>query len=105
MTDRLEIKAALAVSDAGEITGLAWPCGSPDRVGDTIEKGAFTGAANLPMLFSHDHSQVIGVWNEITETPSGLEVNPRLFWNWNNLQPLCARCHNSTKQRIERGNT
>ncbi|WP_273688891.1 phage major capsid protein [Ketogulonicigenium vulgare] len=79
MTDRLEFKAALSVSDAGEITGIAWPFGSPDRVGDTIEKGAFTGPASLPMLFSHDHSQVIGVWNEITETPSGLEVKGRLL--------------------------
>ncbi|WP_337958147.1 HNH endonuclease signature motif containing protein [Ketogulonicigenium vulgare] len=30
--------------------------------------------------------------------------NPRLFWNWLNLQALCAHCHNSIKQRIERGN-
>ena len=41
MTDRLEFKAAFAVSDAGEITGTAWPFGTPDRVGDVIEKGAF----------------------------------------------------------------
>lgn len=25
-----------------------------------------------------------------------------LFWNWNNLQSLCKRCHDSTKQRQER---
>ncbi|WP_235815581.1 HNH endonuclease [Cypionkella psychrotolerans] len=25
-----------------------------------------------------------------------------LFWNWNNLQALCAHCHNSVKQRQER---
>lgn len=56
MTDRLEIKAALTVTDAGEITGTAWPFGSPDRIGDVIEKGAFTGPATLPMLFSHDHA-------------------------------------------------
>ena len=31
MTDRLEIKAQLAVTEAGEITGLAWPFGSADR--------------------------------------------------------------------------
>ena len=28
--------------------------------------------------------------------------NPVLFWNWNNLQALCAHCHNSVKQRQER---
>jgi len=26
-----------------------------------------------------------------------------LFWNRRNWQSLCARCHNSTKQRMERG--
>ena len=45
MLKHLEIKASLTASDAGEITGLAWPWGSPDRVGDMIEKGAF---ANVP---------------------------------------------------------
>lgn len=28
--------------------------------------------------------------------------NPALFWNWNNLQALCAHCHNSVKQENER---
>lgn len=79
MNDRLEFKAALAVSDAGEITGTAWPFGTPDRVGDVIEKGAFTAPASLPMLFAHDQAQVIGVWDEITETPEGLTVKGRLL--------------------------
>lgn len=79
MTDRLEFKAAFAVSDAGEITGTAWPFGSPDRVGDVIEKGAFTAPAALPMLFAHDQAQVIGVWDEITETAEGLTVKGRLL--------------------------
>lgn len=79
MTDRIEIKAALSVSDAGEITGLAWPFGSADRVGDVIEKGAFTARASLPMLFAHDQAQVIGVWDDIAETPEGLTVKGRLL--------------------------
>ena len=79
MTDRLEIKAALTVTDAGEIIGTAWPFGSPDRVGDVIEKGAFTGPATLPMLFSHDQAQVIGVWDEIAESEAGLTVKGRLL--------------------------
>lgn len=79
MTDRLEFKAAFAVSDAGEITGTAWPFGTPDRVGDVIEKGAFTAPAALPMLFAHDQAQVIGVWDEITETAEGLTVKGRLL--------------------------
>lgn len=79
MTDRFEIKAALSVSDAGEITGTAWPFGSADRLGDVIEKGAFSSPATLPMLFSHDQAQVIGVWDEITETDAGLSVKGRLL--------------------------
>ncbi len=79
MTDRLEFKAALTVTEAGEITGTAWPFGSPDRVGDVIEKGAFTGPATLPMLFSHDQAQVIGVWDEIAESEAGLTVKGRLL--------------------------
>lgn len=79
MTDRLEMKAALSVDDAGEITGTAWPFGSPDRVGDVIEKGAFTGPATLPMLFAHDQGQVIGVWDQIAETETGLTVKGRLL--------------------------
>jgi 5-methylcytosine-specific restriction endonuclease McrA len=28
-----------------------------------------------------------------------------LFWNPENLQPLCVHCHSSIKQRIESGRT
>jgi len=76
---RLELKAALNVSDAGEITGIAWPFGTPDRVGDVIVKGAFAHAERLPMLFAHDQAQAIGVWDSITETDAGLEVRGRLL--------------------------
>ncbi|RBP86348.1 HK97 family phage prohead protease/HK97 family phage major capsid protein,TIGR01554 [Rhodobacter sp. 140A] len=79
MTERLEIKADLSVSDTGEITGIAWPFGSADRVGDVIVKGAFTGPATLPMLFAHDQGQVVGVWDEIAETDAGLTVKGRLL--------------------------
>lgn len=79
MTERLEIKAALSVDDSGTITGIAWPFGSPDRVGDVIEKGAFASPEVLPMLFAHDQGQVIGVWDEINETPDGLTVKGRLL--------------------------
>lgn len=79
MNERLEIKASFTVDDAGTITGLAWPFGSPDRVGDVIEKGAITAPATLPMLFAHDQSQVIGVWDSIAETAEGLQVKGRLL--------------------------
>lgn len=79
MTERLEMKAALDVSETGEITGIAWPFGSADRVGDVIKKGAITAPETLPMLFSHDQAQVIGVWNEIAETEEGLTVKGKLL--------------------------
>lgn len=79
MTDKIEIKAQLTATETGEITGTAWPFGSADRVGDTIQKGAFDQPASLPMLFGHDQGQVIGVWNEITETDTGLSVKGKLL--------------------------
>ncbi|MYZ46467.1 phage major capsid protein [Propylenella binzhouense] len=80
MNEHLEIKAALSVDEAGEITGIAWPFGSPDRVGDVIEKGAFAGTAGpLPMLFAHDQAQAVGVWDHVEETDRGLEVRGRLL--------------------------
>ncbi len=82
MTDRLslEMKAALSVDEAGTISGIAWPFGSPDRVGDVITAGAFKAAkAPLPMLAYHDPSAPVGVWSDVRETAQGLEVKGRLL--------------------------
>ena len=79
MSETLEVKAAIEVTDAGEITGQAWPFGSPDRVGDLIQKGAINTPDRLPMLWSHDQAEVIGVWDQITETAEGLTVKGRLL--------------------------
>ena len=79
MTDRIEIKAHLTATEEGVIEGTAWPFGSADRVGDVIEQGAFDRPASLPMLFAHDQSQVVGVWETIEETPAGLSVKGRLL--------------------------
>ncbi|KUF12410.1 phage major capsid protein [Pseudoponticoccus marisrubri] len=79
MADRLEIKASLNVEETGEITGTAWPFTTPDRVGDTITKGALTYPATLPMLWAHDQAQVVGVWDRIEETEQGITVKGRLL--------------------------
>ncbi|MBM3089250.1 phage major capsid protein [Ensifer sp. T173] len=79
MTERLEYKSALTVDETGTITGIAWPFGSPDGVGDMIETGAFNFTDKLPMLFAHNQAQPIGVWDEITETAQGLSVKGRLL--------------------------
>ncbi|HWL56540.1 MAG TPA: phage major capsid protein [Paracoccus sp. (in: a-proteobacteria)] len=77
--DRIETKAQLSVSEAGEISGIAWPFSGPDKVGDTIEPGAFNLPSQLPICLEHDQSKAIGVWETITETDKGLEVKGRLF--------------------------
>lgn len=79
MAQFLEIKADLQVKDSGEITGLAWPWGIPDRVGDIMTKGALSAPLQLPMLWSHDQSTVIGVWSEIKNTSAGVEVKGQLL--------------------------
>lgn len=78
--DKIEVKAQLAIDEAGVITGIAWPYGAgPDAVGDLIQKGAFNLAvSDLPMLFQHDPADLIGTWEQVTETEEGLSVKGRL---------------------------
>ena len=77
--DKLEIKASLAIDDAGEIVGTAWPFGSADSAGDIIVKGAFNLAvANLPMLFGHNPDDLVGTWEEAGETSDGFVVKGKL---------------------------
>lgn len=79
---RIECKAQITVDEAGAVSGIAWPFGTPDRVGDVIEKGAFAKAMPpLPMLASHDQKDTVGVWDEIAETAEGLTVKGRLLVN------------------------
>ncbi|MGV8832162.1 MAG: phage major capsid protein [Devosia sp.] len=79
MTSKLEIKAEVSIDEAGTITGMAWPFGDADSVGDIIEKGAFSLPRALPIVMEHDQSQVVGVWESYAETDTGLEVKGRLF--------------------------
>ena len=77
--DRIETKAALAVDEAGTITGLAWVWGREDRTGDVIVKGAFKDTPlPIPMLDSHDNRKPIGTWFDVRETAHGLEVKGKL---------------------------
>lgn len=76
----LECKADIAVDDAGAISGVAWPFGSADRLGDMIKPGAFKGAVSpLPMLFAHDPLDPVGAWDVIAEKSDGLHVAGRLL--------------------------
>lgn len=76
----LELKASVSVDDAGMITGMAWPFGTPDRMGDEILPGAFKSAkAPLPLLAFHRPDDPVGVWEEVKETGAGLQVKGRLL--------------------------
>ncbi|WP_238381086.1 phage major capsid protein [Alkalilacustris brevis] len=77
--DRLELKAQITAQEDGAIEGVAWPYGTPDRVGDMFTKGALSAPETLPMLFGHDQGQVVGVWDQITEADEGLTVKGRLL--------------------------
>jgi HK97 family phage prohead protease len=80
MTFQLEVKARLAVDEAGAIKALAWPFGTPDRVGDVIEPGAFRKTATpMPMLFGHDPNDPVGVWETAVEQKDGLHLSGRLL--------------------------
>ena len=65
--DNLEIKADVSIDDAGTVTGIAWPFGAPDSVGDVIEKGAFGFANTLPMVMEHDQKQIVGIWESFAQ--------------------------------------
>ncbi|MFG1342121.1 HK97 family phage prohead protease [Xanthobacter autotrophicus] len=78
--ERLFLETKILVDEAGAIEGLAWPFGTPDRVGDVIEKGAFAGARlPLPMLFGHDPNDPVGVWAAATEGSDGLRLKGNLL--------------------------
>lgn len=79
MTDRLEIKATLAVDAEGTITGNAWPFATADAVGDIIQKGAINiPVSDLPMLLGHRPDDLIGTWVETKQTEDGLIVAGKL---------------------------
>lgn len=75
-----------ADEDAGTFTGLASVFHETDSFGDIVRPGAFTRTLDEhrqrgtrpPMLWSHDPSQVVGVWTDLRETERGLEVQGRL---------------------------
>ncbi len=78
--DRSIIETKVLADDSGALTALAWPFGSPDRMGDVIAKGAFAATQlPLPMLFGHDPNDPVGVWEEAEEREDGLHLKGRLL--------------------------
>jgi uncharacterized protein len=74
------IETKLMAADAGVVSGLAWKFGTPDRIGDWIEPGAFKGAKlPIPMLFGHDVNDPVGVWDAAEEKADGLHLTGKLL--------------------------
>lgn len=78
--DRLFFETKIIGDDAGTISGLAWKFGTPDRIGDWIEPGAFKGVKlPLPMLFGHDLNDPVGTWDAAQEKADGLHITGKLL--------------------------
>lgn len=76
---RIEAKADVSLSDAGEIEGVAWLFGTPDGVGDVILPGSITFAKSVPMVREHDEGSVVGLWTGFKEDAEKLTVRGPLF--------------------------
>ena len=66
----------------GAIEGYAAVFGNIDTYGDIILRGAFSetmGKRKVKMLWQHDPSQPIGVWDEMREDDRGLWMKGRIL--------------------------
>lgn len=78
---------ALKVSDDHEIAGYASLFGECDQGGDIVEKGAYHASLKrlagngrrVRMLWQHDPTEPIGIWDEVREDGRGLFVKGRLL--------------------------
>ncbi|WP_439137334.1 HK97 family phage prohead protease [Roseicyclus sp.] len=78
---------ALTVSDGHDIAGYASLFGECDQGGDIVEKGAYGASLKrlsgngrrVRMLWQHDPTEPIGVWDEVREDARGLFVKGRLL--------------------------
>jgi HK97 family phage prohead protease len=79
--------AELALKDGAEIAGYASLFGTADQGGDVVQAGAYGASLarlaragrGVKMLWQHDPSRPIGVWDEVREDGKGLFVRGRLL--------------------------
>jgi uncharacterized protein len=71
-----------AVTEDGQIEGLAAGYGNVDAGGDVIVPGALArslkGRKSVPMLMYHDQTRPAGVWTDFAESREGLVVKGQL---------------------------
>ena len=84
--ETLDLEVRFSTEESGKVTGIASVWDEPDAYGDIVEKGAFSKslaehkkAGTRPLFFfNHRSDDIIGVWDKITETDKGLEVEGSL---------------------------
>ena len=80
-------EAGLTVTDGRVVAGYASLFGIKDQSGDVVAKGAYaaslarlgTKGARVKMLWQHDPTQPIGIWDEVREDGQGLWVKGRIL--------------------------
>lgn len=88
--DRLEwksVKLELKAGSQGAVEGYASRFGEIDNGGDSVAPGAFKASLDaltdsqrrVKMLWQHDPSQPIGVWDTVSEDQTGLFVKGRIL--------------------------
>ncbi|RVT85941.1 HK97 family phage prohead protease [Rhodobacteraceae bacterium CCMM004] len=77
----------LNVTDGSVVAGYASLFGQADQGGDVVEPGAYEASlaaladrgCRVKMLWQHDPTQPIGVWDEVHEDARGLWVKGRIL--------------------------
>lgn len=85
-----ELKELDKADNSGIFEGYAAIFGKKDKMGETIEKGAFTKTLNekkiLPLLWYHDPRDPIGIVDDIKTDSKGLKVRGQLDLNVKSAQ-------------------
>ena len=79
--------AQAGLKKGAEIAGYASVFGASDQGGDIVQKGAYapclkkltTSGRRVKMLWQHDPTRPIGVWDEVREDGHGLFVKGRIL--------------------------
>ena len=77
----------IQVTDGTVIEGYASLFGAPDQGGDIVQRGAYAkslaamteAGRAVKLLWQHDPTQPIGIWDEVREQERGLYVKGRLL--------------------------
>lgn len=80
--ERKGINFEFKASENGVIEGYASRFNEVDQGNDTIQKGAFSGSISkrkVKMLWQHNRSEPIGVWDAMSEDETGLYVKGRVL--------------------------